>query len=186
MNCGCTEVGYWVKIYILLFYAFVQSEISRTVLFTSHSCEAFEMAISVHWLVIRSLLWAKLKYQQLLDGLPLESWSPEDESYSYFGILWLFLKLHHEVDIFCVFFRLFQLLNGLPLKLTVKAGQHFYSFSEIHQHWWTGTKFGTDIHGSKTMYPNNFGDPEFWTIVPSLSQKFSLSSTLIYDQTILN
>lgn len=157
---------------------FVQSEISRTVLFTSHSCEAFEMAISVHRLVIRSLLWAKLKYQQLLDGLPLDSWSPEDGSYSYFGILWLFLKLHHEVDFF-LDWRTVQLLDGLPLKLTAKAGQHVCFFSEIHQHWWTGIKFGTDIHGSKTMYPNNFGDPDFWTITPSLSQKFSLSSTLI-------
>ncbi len=31
---------------------------------------------------------------------------------------------------------------------------------------WIGTKFSTDIHGSQTMNPNDFGDPQTFSLAP--------------------
>lgn len=41
-------------------------------------------------------------------------------------------------------------------------------------------RFGTDIHGSQTMNPNNFDDPLIVHFTPSSGQNIRLSNTLVY------
>ena len=57
---------------------------------------------------------------------------------------------------------------GWTLPVLPTAGQHFQLWSEniSTSTTWIGPNFCTDIHGSQTMYPNDFVDPLTFPLTP--------------------